>query len=494
MVAVRPGGSVLRRACLAFVVGALATSCSALGLTDDLEQMQGCGMDCSELDAFDPPPPCMSWECNDRAEPGLGFCELDLLDADDDGSPAPECATDERAPDCDDTDRRNAPLLTETCDGQDNDCDGAVDEETSFESAVLAEGRFTGVSWAQTETEVVGAVFDDRTFLNIVSAGSARVVSSQMRPNPRSVLGAAGSDVAVGVLQSLCPSYVAGAWVPGDAMVSVDPAHAMTGVATPIACTDAGSRVSSAAIVGRGSEVFVTGYVHGDGGVEACGETVGGTAAVAVLRRGPGEGPVAAGVSTTVGPHRGLGDPALLNLGPMGVLFGIVGASSIELYRLTLDFSAAAPVQVALALELPCEGTCGHISLARGGDEPGLVGVAYRAGPCAEADVRFARVRVDTETVRLVDASPWPLASGDVRRVSVAGRSVAPRWAVAWADGQRLRARRIGAEPVGEVLEVRTSAGFFVEPIQLTYDAAELTVHAYDANAERLVADRARCL
>ena len=41
-------------------------------------------------------------------------------DADGDGSPAGE--------DCDDEDRLNAPHLSEYCDGQDNDCDGAIDE------------------------------------------------------------------------------------------------------------------------------------------------------------------------------------------------------------------------------------------------------------------------------------------------------------------------------------------------------------------------------
>ena len=42
------------------------------------------------------------------------------VDADGDGSPAGE--------DCDDDDRLNAPHLGEYCDGQDNDCDGLVDE------------------------------------------------------------------------------------------------------------------------------------------------------------------------------------------------------------------------------------------------------------------------------------------------------------------------------------------------------------------------------
>ncbi len=470
----------------------LLGGCSALGLTDGLDQAQGCG-DCAELNALEPPPDCMSWECSDLENPTLGRCVIDLLDADDDGAPDMRCAIDERPPDCDDDDDRVSPTLPEVCDGRDNDCDGLVDEELDYSEEVLAEGRFDGVSWARGEAGVAGAYFDRQTLLHIVDGSGDRMVSNQMRPNPSSVLGAAGADFAVGVIQSVCPSYVTGAWGTDDAMVAVDATHAMDGVPSSIACAGASTWVESAAIVGRGPTVFVTAFVHGDGATDACGEMVGGSALVAALRRDPGGAPTPAGDATRAGVHAGIGEPALLDLGDLGVLLALVGTSSIELHRLTLQFTDPAPVRAALALEIPCEGTCGHLSLAALPGQPGVVGVAYRDGTCAAPEVRFVRVRVEAGSVTAMDPSPLNLGAGDIRRVSVAARAASPSWLVAWADGQRLRGQRLAAEPVGEPLEFLRSAGFFVEPLLVDYDDARATVYAYDANAERLVAQSAAC-
>jgi len=65
----------------------------------------------------------------DKTEPGDCGCGIPDTDSDDDGSPS--CF------DCDDNDPNNWPGNMEICDGQDNNCDGQVDEGCAVEEADL---------------------------------------------------------------------------------------------------------------------------------------------------------------------------------------------------------------------------------------------------------------------------------------------------------------------------------------------------------------------
>jgi hypothetical protein len=95
---------------------------SCLGPTAVDADLDGWWTDEGDCDDSDPSifPGAVDLPSNGIDEDCDGVDATELTDADGDGSPAGE--------DCDDTDRLNAPHLSEYCDGQDNDCDGAVDE------------------------------------------------------------------------------------------------------------------------------------------------------------------------------------------------------------------------------------------------------------------------------------------------------------------------------------------------------------------------------
>ena len=114
----------------ALLLALLTSGCSALGLTDGLDQ-EGC-TSCADLNAIDPPPACMSWQCID------GFCALDVEDLDEDGVPSAMCVPDDVPSDCDEADPEIGESFDEACDGKDNDCDERVDESL-FRREVYAE-------------------------------------------------------------------------------------------------------------------------------------------------------------------------------------------------------------------------------------------------------------------------------------------------------------------------------------------------------------------
>lgn len=59
-----------------------------------------------------------------KCDPATSLCLFDVLDKDSDGHPPQVCGGD----DCDDSVARVHPGATETCDGEDNDCNGPVDD------------------------------------------------------------------------------------------------------------------------------------------------------------------------------------------------------------------------------------------------------------------------------------------------------------------------------------------------------------------------------
>ncbi|MEM9191411.1 MAG: putative metal-binding motif-containing protein [Myxococcota bacterium] len=108
----------------------LTFGCSFAGLDEGLEGEACDGPAfCAPLNEIEPPgDPCLAWTC-DRAS---NRCAVLPMDADNDGAPAPGCAPVGTPADCDDLDPTRSPLLTEICDGVDNDCSGAIDEGTAL--------------------------------------------------------------------------------------------------------------------------------------------------------------------------------------------------------------------------------------------------------------------------------------------------------------------------------------------------------------------------
>jgi hypothetical protein len=108
-------------------------SCSALGLDNipvtDCSRQGATWADhdtfCTSLAMTNPvPDSCHDWHCSHTSH----HCEILPTDMDHDGWPSMMCAGGATA-DCLDSDARLFPMNPEVCDGLDNDCDGAVDED-----------------------------------------------------------------------------------------------------------------------------------------------------------------------------------------------------------------------------------------------------------------------------------------------------------------------------------------------------------------------------
>ncbi|MEZ4339325.1 MAG: putative metal-binding motif-containing protein [Sandaracinaceae bacterium] len=472
----------------------LLAGCSALGLTNGLAPEPGCG-DCDELDDFVTPPPCMAWECTDRADPSRGLCELAPRDGDDDGAPDMACAPPGVSGDCDDDDGANHPGGIEVCDGADNDCDGLVDDDVVF--APVAEevpvDTVDALSWSGgsgdpgralrrggearvLEAAATTVVGDVDAFDTVATAFGAQVDR-----------GTSGVSAPFALVQRTCPSLLAGAWSEGRATLA---AGAAREVPTVLDCASA--PVRRAALAGRGASLVVA-YEHADGVTTRCGDpTAGGTVGVARLRWPDGGAPEALASTVTVGPHLGPGPPAIVDVGDAvdgyGLVLAVTREASIELHRVELVAGATLgddpTLEVSPAASVPCGGSCGAPSLAAAEVEGARqVGLAWRDG-CDTGPLRLARFAVEGTALRALDPEPVELGANG-SWLQLAARPAAQPWVVVWIDGMRVLARRVDAAgaPVGEVLEVHRSAGFLESALGVGYGEA-LTVRGHDLNRE----------
>jgi len=188
----------LRIALLAASIASLP-ACSFLGL--DVIAVEGCATDrdCDGLElALRPADDCHTWQCN----PTTSRCEIDVLDADQDGAPAMlsaslmMCAT--TGVDCDEMDAARFPGNTESCSGTDSDCNGLIDDgapdlagiascgptDTAIGSFVAGFTEVDGFPVAETlELTRVGRVLTHTRITTEGERSAARVVTSSPASN-----------------------------------------------------------------------------------------------------------------------------------------------------------------------------------------------------------------------------------------------------------------------------------------------------------------------
>jgi Putative metal-binding motif len=170
---------VVKRACIAAVLGALSIgSCTIYGLSDEIHQEQ-CTFSTEDLRRYDDcealndrsapgfdtltsksaaPNRCHPWRCGENH-----YCEIAPLDQDRDGFTPSLCLDEGQMGDCDDLDPEKRPGHEELCDGKDNDCDRSIDEgmlQAVDHVAVVVEDEIQQVAYASNEvTEDVGVAY-----------------------------------------------------------------------------------------------------------------------------------------------------------------------------------------------------------------------------------------------------------------------------------------------------------------------------------------------
>ena len=168
---------------------------------------------------------------------------------DSDGSPAAMCEPDGVAPDCDDDDQTNAPTLTEVCDGNDDDCDGSIDENT-VGPAMLASLRDLPASStdvavgraADSDENALAALTSTGSVALVLDRASSAFVTAPVRTTSDAALVPSGLSAIEGLgmnryavlleLRGSCPRMVLGTLDTTTMLVRVADLHSDSGFPT----------------------------------------------------------------------------------------------------------------------------------------------------------------------------------------------------------------------------------------------------------------------
>lgn len=467
----------------------LATGCTSLGLTDVPPQEAGC-RSCGELNLIDPPPQCQSWQCADPEAREESVCVLDVQDLDEDGVPAAGCVL--RGPrDCDDTDPANAERgdgeVDECLDGQDNDCDDAVDEALFVRELTDAVPRagLDALSWTADGTV---AVFREGGALELLEGTAVRALDGPVLVGAdpdATALASIGTGLLLAYRPSgvACPRIVVGAIV--GAGLDAPAGHPDVGLPK----IGGGCEVANDTVVGwpalawDGTEDAVALWLEGDADRTSCGAP-GSAVAVAQLAVGAGA-PRATSSAVELGTHGGLGGVPLLATGDDELLAAIVTPSgTVELRRL-LAGDPFTVQETPLHVEPTCGAGCGWAALASG---PGsTLALAFRAGGCDDAEIRVRRFAVDAGAVTPLDAEPVVIEAGSPSHLAIA--AVDDGWALTWLEGPELRFAQIDPDGAASpVASVHVHEAPFRGPVGVdaTSRPGQTVLRTYDPGAQLL--------
>lgn len=445
-------------------ISLMMLGCSALGLDDDLRVQAMCGVEmstCSDLDVIEPQGACLAWRCSDRVDPAAGVCIVDLLDRDGDGSPAPECATPDRAGDCDDDAPTNGPNLVESCDRRDNDCDMRIDEgvmRVSVADLPTAAGVLRLISYGQTQVNMAMA-YRSGARLAVTLSGESDAGSTQTlrgaaeNSNPvATAITSLGDDWAIAFTQgSGCSRLQLGVWNGADPNFHVDSAFLDSGMPKPTgSCPDDASPVGIPVVASLSRQQALVAVV-GDEGRDSCSPVNGPVNLVVAQRPFGASGPFDSMQAVDSG-LRGI--QARIGLAAIsadfGYLLAVVEADGIGLHRVTVDGGSLLPTLTRLE-RIPCVEGCAEVSLV--GLSPTRAALSYRDGSCERALARGREIEVLDGSIRLgLDLST--IAIDGVRNPVLTLSSAPEEWTLAWSvtrgdESERgVRAQRYS--PAGE--------------------------------------------